>query len=133
MKHFTFVTLVASLAILFVAASPQDKQKKGVDQKKHMQVMEMMEDSSMMDMMMEHIASDSDMRMGMMHKMMSQVKSDTSSMMEMCKTMMDDKDMHSCMMKMMDGGMMNHDMMHGKSSDKKKDDAKKSDHEEHQK
>jgi hypothetical protein len=42
MKEFFGVSLVAALAILFIAASPRENQKTGMDQQKHMQMMEMM-------------------------------------------------------------------------------------------
>lgn len=137
MKRITLVMFAAAIAILFIVASCQEKQKKEMDKQNHVQIMEMMKDSSMTAMMMDQIASDPILRMSMMNKMMSHAKSDTSSMMDMCKTMMEDKDMHMGMMKMMEGGMMKddgkmmHDMMHGESSDKKMDDTKKSEHEEH--
>jgi len=105
MKHLTIAVMTAGLFLLFVTSPSQDKGHKGMDPSMHMKMMEMMKDSSMMDMMMGHIAGDQNMRMAMMHKMMSSVSSDTASMMEMCKTMMGDGGMKSCMMKMMDGGM----------------------------
>ncbi|MFQ5752971.1 MAG: hypothetical protein ACE5HI_13340 [bacterium] len=99
MKSFTILTISASLFLFIVAATAQEKK---MDENMHKQ---MMQDSTMMNMMMEHIAKDDHMRMQMMGKMMAACKSDTSKMMGMCKMMMEDKDMHGMMMKMMGGDM----------------------------
>lgn len=64
MKRLTFAALIASLLVLSVAAMAQDKK---MEQKKRMQMMEMMKDSTMMNMMMEHMAKDDHMR-GMIQK-----------------------------------------------------------------
>lgn len=100
MKRLTFAAFIATLLLLSVAAMAQDKK---MEQKKRMQMMEMMKDSTMMNMMMEHMAKDDHMRGMMMNKMMQSAKGDQAKMMAMCKAMMEDKDMHSMMMKMMDG------------------------------
>ncbi len=116
MKRLTFITAFLALAFLFVGAQAQEKKEKGTEQKE--QMMEMMKDSSMMNMMMDRIASDPHMRMMMMHKMMEHAKHDSASMIEMCKTMMKDKDMHGMMMKMMmGGGMMDHHKIQKQSAD----------------
>ncbi len=137
MKKTAIAIITTGIIVLFVAASPQHSQQKGVDQHKHMQMMEMMQDSTMMDMMMDHIASDPHMRMMMMHKIMNEAKSDSASMMQLCKTMMDEKDMRSCMMKMKGGkkmnddSMMKHHGMPGKPSTPQSDTTKGSSHGEH--
>ncbi|MEK6571926.1 MAG: hypothetical protein AABZ61_11185 [Bacteroidota bacterium] len=74
-------------------------------QHKHMQMMEMLKDSVMMDLMMDHIASDNQMRPTMMDKMIYYAIGDTSRMTEMCKMMINDKRMLSMMLKMMDKKM----------------------------
>lgn len=103
MKPLTVLALSASLLVFFATASRPQEKKMG--EKKHKQMMEMMRDSTMVNMMMEHMAKDDHMRMKMMHKIMEACKSDESKMMGMCKMMVEDEDMHSMMMKMMEGGM----------------------------
>ncbi len=98
MKYRTLAILIGSLLVFSVTAMSQEKK---MEQEKHMQMMEMMKDSTMMNMMMEHIAKDDHMRMMMMQKMMKSAKGDQAKMMEMCKAMMEDKDMHSMMKKML--------------------------------
>ena len=116
MKRLTFITAFLALAFLFIGVQAQEKKEKGTEQKQ--QMMEMMKDSSMVNMMMDRIASDPHMRMMMMHKMMEHARHDSVSMMEMCNGMMKDKDMHEMMMKMMmGGGMMDHHNMQKKSAD----------------
>lgn len=103
MKPLTVLTLSATLLVFFVtAATPQEKK---MDQKKHKQMMEMMQDSTMMNMVMEHMAKDDHMRNMMMEKMMVACKADTSKMMGMCKMMMENEEMQPMMEKMMQGGM----------------------------
>jgi len=99
MKRLTFAVLISSLLVLSVAAMSQDKK---MEQKKRAQMMEMMKDSTMVSMMMAHIAKDDHMRTMMMHKMMQSAKGDERKMMAMCKAMVEDKDMHSMMMKTME-------------------------------
>ena len=131
MKRFTFAVFSLALFAIFVSASAQDMKHMGMDEHKQMQIMEMEKDSSMMDMMMDRIASDEHMRMMMMDKMMHHAKADSGFMMMMCRKMMDDNDMHSMMKKMMDGGMMRHGMMHMKPSDPKKGQTDKQDPKKH--
>lgn len=108
MKQIILTIFVGVFFMLFVGAAPQGKvmQKKNVEGQKQMQMMQMMQDSTMVNMMMDHIAKDDHMRMQMMQKMMQTCQNDSSKMMGMCKMMMEDKEMHSMMMKMMGGGMM---------------------------
>ena len=123
MKALSVLTLSASLLVFFVtAATSQENQ---MDQKKHKQMMEMMKDSTMVSMMMEHMAKDDHLRSMMMSKMMEACKSDTSKMMDMCKMMMEDKDMHSTMMKMMQSGNM------GQMSDSMGKSQQESEHQQH--
>jgi len=101
--------------------------------------MEALKDSTTINMMMDHIASDPELRTKMMDKLMLYCKKDSTSMMEMCKKMMDNKDMRGMMMKMMstpsekDHGMDN--MMMGEDSTKSsmKDTTSSSGHAEHHK
>ena len=96
-------------------ASPGEKETPTKEKK---EMMEMMKDSSMMNMMMDQIASDQHTRMTMMDKMMKHVEGDSASMMSMCKHMMKHKGMMSMMMKMMmDEGMMDHGKMQKNSAD----------------
>jgi hypothetical protein len=113
-------------SLLLFSATASVAQEKKMDAKKHAQMMEMMKDSTMMNMMMEHMAKDDHMRMKLMHKMMEACKSDESKMMGMCKMMAEDENMHSMMMKMMGGGTketasktiptIEHDQHHPKQS-----------------
>ncbi|NIR51725.1 hypothetical protein GWO43_24425 [candidate division KSB1 bacterium] len=102
MKQLTFLIMAVSLLSISQVSMAQ---KKPTDPTKQKQTMEMMQDSTMMSMMMEHIAKDDHMRNMMMHKMMQSVKGDEAEMMEICKAMIADQDMHSMMMKMMKGDM----------------------------
>lgn len=114
MKKLIGVLITVGLFMFSGTALAQDK---GMMPGKHAEMMEMMKDSTMMKQMMENIASNDQMRNMMMQKMMASVKGDSTKMMEMCKMMMGDHDMHGMMMKMMGkDGMMNHDMMHKKST-----------------
>ena len=131
MKQFRLAAFSAVLFALFASASGQDMKQMGKDEHKQMQIMEMVKDSSMMDMMMDRIASDEHMRTMMMEKMMLHAKADSGSMMAMCGKMMDDSDMHSMMKKMMDGGTMRHGMMKMKPTDRKKGQTEKQDHKDH--
>ncbi len=80
-----------------------------------MHIAETINDSSMVNTMMDHIATNGHMRVMMMQKMIHHTKADSTGMMEMCKTMTDDKEMHGMMMKAMEGGMMKDSdtMQHG--------------------
>ncbi|MEX1138694.1 MAG: hypothetical protein WEF53_05060 [Bacteroidota bacterium] len=128
MKRFIVVTTISAFALLFAGAQAQEQDKK-MDPAKHKQMMEMMKDSTMMNMMMGHMMSDRGTRMRMMSRMMEHAKKDSSSMMEMCRKMMGDSDMHSMMKKMMEGGtMMKHDMM---PSDSSKGTKKPTPHDQH--
>ncbi len=99
MKHKVFAVISVCLMVLFVAFLPQDKQKtKKMDQQKHMQMLEMMNDSSMVSMMMDSIASSSRMRMMMMHR----AKADSAGMMQMSRIMTDDQEMRGTLTKLMD-------------------------------
>ncbi len=116
MKRSLIAAFAVTLLIVF-ASIAQDKPKQ-VDSQKQKHMMEMMKDPAMMDMMMDHVASNKDMRTKMMDRMMSHMKGDMDSKMDMCKSMMKDKEMHSCMMKSMEG-MMNHDGMMKSKPDSK--------------
>lgn len=70
-------------------------------QHKHMQMMEMLKDSVMMDLMMDHIASDNQRRTLMMEKMIYYAVGDTIRMTEICRMMIDDKRMLPLLMTML--------------------------------
>jgi Fervidolysin N-terminal prodomain len=102
-KNKVFAVISVCLMVLFVAFLPQDKQKaKKLDQQKHMQMLEMMNDSAMVSMMMDSIASSSRMRMMMMQKMMRHAKADSVGMMQMSRMMADDQEMHATLTKLLD-------------------------------
>ena len=121
MKRTVLSAIAVSLMVLFVAACEQYKQEaKQTDQQKQAQMAEMMQDSSMVNAMMDHVASNSHMRMMMMQKMIHHAKADSTGMMQMCKMMADDQEMHAMMMKMMGHGTMTNGgtMKHGKMQKK---------------
>lgn len=109
MKKIALTTVVLSLALFLVSGLAQEKKQTGTERQEHM-MMEMMKDSSMVSMMMDHIASDRHLRMMMMEKMMRYANQDSSCMMEMCAKMMKGKKNNESMMKM-SKGMMDHKMM----------------------
>lgn len=108
MKALTFTALVVGLLFYTATARSQEKQ---VDSQKQQQMMEMMQDSTMFNMMMEHIANHDHMRTRMMQQLIESARSDTSWKMNMCKMMLENQHTHSMMMRMMEGGMMRHQMM----------------------
>ena len=73
-----------------------------------MQMMEMMKDSVMMDLMMDHIASDNQRRTVMMDKMIYYAIGDTVKMTEMCNKMFDDKRMLSFLMNIIEERKKSH-------------------------
>ena len=93
MKIRSLIILVALLTALSSFA---------LGQHKHMQMMEMLKDSVMMDLMMDHIASDNQRRTVMMDKMIYYAIGDTVKMTEMCNKMTNDKRMLSFLMNMID-------------------------------
>jgi len=128
MKQIQAIITAFLMAVLVTGAVAQNARQKVKSAQKQIHTQEMMKDTSMVDMVMDEIASDDALRMKMMHKMMANAHKDSTAMMEMCKTMMDDKDMHSMMMKMMGGGMKDmKGMMHKKDGEKEE----KMDHKEH--
>lgn len=114
--------IIAALALsgLFLFSAPVSSQEKGMKSDKYAQMMQMMQDSTMMKMVVKHIASDGHMRQMMMHQMMASAKTDSTQMREMVSMMMSDNQVHDMMMQMMKGGMMNHDGMMKKKSPKGK-------------
>ncbi len=126
MKTLHIVIFLTVLASLTVTAQTQEK-KLGMNQN-HMQMMMMVKDSSMMDMMMSHVASDQHMRMRMMEKIAEYTERDTTSMLELCAVMMKGKGEHAA-----DQGMsccaMKHDMMQGTTDEPEKMLHKKGSHE----
>ena len=113
MKRTIFITIAVSIMILFVAACQQNVPQ--TEQQKQVQITEMMQDSAMVNTVMDHIAANSDTRMEMMQKMIEHCNSDSAEMMQMFNTMTENKEMHAMMMNMMggmtpDSSMMKHDM-----------------------
>jgi hypothetical protein len=106
MKRILSIVTFASIVLVFVAASPQDRQEDRMKSQKHMQMMEMMKDSIMMNTVMDHIASTRSMSSVMMGKMIHHAQSDASMMSARCGMALHDKSMHSMMMNMMNGGGM---------------------------
>ena len=107
MKRFSVQAALVCFSIAWIPAKAQEK----MDHRKHSQIMEMLKDSSTMDTMMDHIASDGRMRSAMMEKMIYYVKGDSTLEMELCMKMTGDKAMHSRMMKMMGEVGMKSDVM----------------------
>ena len=96
----TVLTLIAgAFFFLFIAFIPQDEHQHHADDQQRQHMMEMMNDTAMAEMIMEHIAGDSDMRMKMMQKMHAKMHGEGESMMEMCKRMMGDDHQHGEMMR----------------------------------
>ena len=110
------IIAVLALSGLFLLSAPVFSQEKGMKPDKYAQMMQMMQDSTMMRMVMQHIAADGHMRQMMMHQMMTSVKGDSTQMREMVRMMMSDNQAHGMMMQMMGGGMMNHNVMMEKKS-----------------
>ena len=112
MKTISAVAILTALVSLPLVAQTQDKQHV-MDHPKHMQ---MMKDSSMMDMMMSHIAADRQLRMRIMEKMAGYTEGDEASMKELCAVMMKGKGEGSsehgagC-------GMMKHETMPAKTGE----------------
>jgi len=127
--HVSFVTALLVLSIAVVSAQQTGTKPMDAMQQKH--TMAMMQDTTMADMVMDHIAGDEGLRMKMMEKMMSHAHQDSTSMMQMCRKMMDDKDMHSMMMKMMGGGMKGMKDMKGMMHEKDGDKKESKDHKDH--
>ncbi|KAA3616816.1 MAG: hypothetical protein D8M58_17590 [Calditrichaeota bacterium] len=98
MKNLIYTILITSLFLSFVSAQDQDKK---MNSEKNKQITEMMNDTTMVNMMMEHMSKDDHMRSKMMQKMMDACRSDSDKMMGMCKMMMKDNDMHSMMKNML--------------------------------
>ena len=114
MKISRILPLCATLLLLLVTtAPPQDKQMSA----QHKHVMQMMQDSTTMNMMMEHIAKNDSLRTQMMSRMMATCKDDEGKMKSICKMMMKDKDAHSMMMNMMGEGKMSSEMKQSESGE----------------
>ncbi len=90
-------TSAAVLAVLLIGCSSAV-----FGQHKHAQMLEMLRDSVMMDLMMDHIASDNQRRTLMMEKMIYYAVGDTVRMTEMCRMIIDDKRMLPMLKTMID-------------------------------
>ncbi len=105
MKTLIFVSFLIGFALIQNLQAGSDDVK------------ELMKDSKKTEQVMNHIATNQEMRMEMMSKMMETMHGKKDEMMKMCKMMMKDGEMHSTMMKMMEG------MMHKDDSDSKEKDT----------
>ena len=106
MKRTLFSAIAVSLMVLFVAACQQEVK---TEQQKQAQISKIMQDSSMVNMMMDHIASDYDLQRMMMQKMIEHAKSDRVAMKQIGKMMTDDMEMRSTLQKMTGEVMMKND------------------------
>lgn len=96
----TGLTFVAgAIFFLFIAFVPQNEKEHHATHQQRQHMMEIMTDSAMVEMVMEYIAEDNDMRMKMMHMMHSKMHGDGESMMEMCEQMMGADHRHGEMMR----------------------------------
>jgi hypothetical protein len=104
--------------VLFVAACQQEVTL--TEQQKQAQISEIMQDSSMVNMMMDRIASDYHLQRTIMLKMIQHAKSDRVAMTQIGKMMTDDMEMRSIMQKMTGAEMMKNDstMMHNMTQKK---------------
>lgn len=108
MKRTVYAAIAVSLMVLFVAACEQYKQEaKQSDEQKQAQITEMMQDSSMVNMMMDHIASDYHLQRMMMQKMIQRAKSDRTAMTQIGKMMADDQEIRGSLMKLQNEQKMN--------------------------
>lgn len=108
--------------VLFLSTVGFAQQKK-MDQKRQ-QMMEMMQDSTIRNMMMEHMAQNPQMRQQMMQSMMQNMTMDSTAMVNRMQKMMNNPQMkqrmqqHMEMMQsMMKGGHMRHGRMMGEMGD----------------
>ena len=104
MKRYQYFVIIAVLCIMILPVTilPQVKQKIMNINKNQMQIMEMMRDSSSVNMLMDRMVSEDGMRAKLMDKIINCVHRDSTAVMQICKTIKGDKEMHSMMMKMMD-------------------------------
>lgn len=112
-----------TIAILTLVAYPtvvaQTQEHHAMDDQKHVQMMQMMKDSSLMDTMMTHVAADRQMGMRMMEKMAEYTGGDTASMQELCAVMMKGKSEHTT--ERPEGcRMMKHQSMQGRTGEQEK-------------
>lgn len=107
MRRTVSPVIAVSLMVLFMAACQQEVIK--TDQQKQAQISEMMQDSSMVNMMMDHIASDYHLQRMMMQKMIQHARSDRVAMTQIGKMMTDDMEMRSIIQKMTDEEKMEQD------------------------
>ena len=98
------------LATVLVAGGEAKK----VDPAMEKKCKEMMKDKMVMDMMMDHIAADNSMRMGMMGKMLANAKSRKDRMDEMSGVMMGDEGMKAATMDNIAGDDLMRQQMMGK-------------------
>jgi hypothetical protein len=84
-----------------MAFLPQETQQKGTNPSQQTQVSELMKDSAMVNVMMDHIAANSNLSRAMMGKMLHHAKADSTAKAAMCKMMTDDKEMHAALTKLL--------------------------------
>jgi hypothetical protein len=87
--HCVGIASVRDIEILTISAAAQQK---NMEQKEH-QMMEMMQDSTMRSMMMDHMAENPEMRKQMMQRMMRSGEMNHSVMMENMQNMMNNPEM----------------------------------------
>lgn len=121
MKRIIIASIALTSFLFVIAAISQN----AVEHPMKEHLMEMMQDEEMVKMVMDHIASNPEMRMQMMHRMMHGEEGEMHAMMEKCKKMMqgDHEHMHG----MMDGNGHHQMSCCAKSEDKKEENG----HERH--
>lgn len=103
MKYCLFLAVITAVIIIVSPATTltQEKQKSMKFDQKQMLVMELMRDSSSVNMLMDRLASDSSMRTKLMDKIINRVQHDSSAVIQIGKMIKGNKEIHSIMMKMM--------------------------------
>lgn len=99
-----------------------------MDHQNHLQMMQMMKDSSMMDLLISHVATDQNLRMKMMEKLAEDTGRGTASMTERCAVVMTGKGEQAGVQ---EGGCcaMKHGTVHGTTDGPEKTQHKKGSHE----
>ncbi|RMD60684.1 hypothetical protein D6833_09295 [Candidatus Parcubacteria bacterium] len=97
-RRLALELVMVGLVAFSAAAWPQEKE---VTPQKKVQLAQVMQDSVLVEQVMEQVAGNEKLRLKMMRKMMDAVKSNDSDMMAMCKAMLGDEEMHRMMMKTM--------------------------------
>lgn len=117
MKTTLSLMILTLLASTGVTAQRQDKHS-AMDHQKHIQVMEMMKDSAVVDMMMSLVAADRQMRTAMIQKIAEYTEGDPAAKQEACMALMNRKG-EPASREAMGCGMMKHEEMQGKEKQEK--------------